>query len=53
MSTESVMHIHTQAGLHVVGGHEAVNAKALVHPRGVGALASVTDVWVFHTFVNI
>lgn len=34
----------TQAGLHVVGGHEAVEAQALVHPRGVGALAPVADV---------
>ena len=43
----------TQAGLHVVGGHEAVKAEALVHPGGVGALASITDVWALHTFIDI
>lgn len=43
----------TQAGLHVVGGHEAVEAQALVHPRGVGALAPVADVRALQTLIDV
>lgn len=34
----------TDAGPHVHGGHEAVEAKAAVLPRDVGALPTVADV---------
>lgn len=43
----------TQARFHIFGRHEAVKAQTLVRSRGVGALASVTDLWALLTLVNI
>lgn len=48
-------HVHfiTQAGLHILRGHEAIEAETLEGPGGVCALSSVTDVQVLLTLVNI
>ena len=43
----------TYTGPHVHGGHEAVVAEAAVLSRDVGALASVTDVRVLLTLVDV
>lgn len=43
----------TNAGLHVQGCHEPVEAEAPVLPGDVGALPPVTDVRIILTLINI
>lgn len=43
----------TQAGLHILRWHETIETQALVRPWGVGALASIADIWGLFTLIDI